>query len=193
MHEHRFDPKHLAKLNDPERLADVNPDRLLAAAGAAAWRTVVDMGAGTGLFAVELARRLPVATVYAVDVAPEMIEWMAGHLPDDVRGRVRPLLSDGVTVLLPDAHADLVVLINVYHEFDERPRVLAELRRLLRPGGTVLVADWKAEETPTGPPLWHRVPEDAIRQELAAAGFEAIQSHPGLAYHGLLTGRRPPG
>jgi ubiquinone/menaquinone biosynthesis C-methylase UbiE len=184
---HRFDPSKLARLNDPERLVDLDPGLLLRAAGVQEATSVLEVGAGTGLFATAFARRLPGSVVYAADVSPEMVEWMCGHLGAADLEQVTPLLSDALALPLADDAIDLVTMINVHHEFDDARAALREARRVLRPGGVLLIADWRPEPMPKGPPLEHRVAEETIREDVALAGLVDIVSHPGLPYHNLVT------
>lgn len=184
---HRFHPSRLERLNDPERLVDLDPDLLLRAVGEPVPRTVVELGAGTGMFATAIAERLPDSEVYAVDVSQEMIDWMREHLQDDVRERVTPILAEARSLPLSDDSVDLVTMIDVHHEFDDPHAALHEARRVLRAGGTVLIADWKPEPMPKGPPVEHRVSEETIRNDLTLAGLVDVTTHPGLPLHTLVT------
>jgi len=156
---------------------------------------IVEIGAGTGLFAEEFSRLAPEATVYAVDMAPEMIEWMSEHrsgvVPRDGHApRLVPVRSTETSVPLPDASADLVVMLNVHHELADPVGTYTDAYRLLRPGGQMLVVDWAARETPKGPPQAIRASVAALDAALTAAGFVDVESHAGLVWHSLVTARR---
>jgi predicted methyltransferase len=81
-------------------------------------------------------------------------------------------------------------MINLHHHLESRPGTLAECRRLLKPGGCLLVVDWKPGETEHGPPLEFRVPPAAVRTELEAAGFSAVAEHAIMPEHWCLTARK---
>ena len=147
----------------------------------------MELGAGTGMFATAIAERLPDSEVYAVDISQEMIDWMREHLQDDVRERVTPILAEARSLPLSDDSVDLVTMIDVHHEFDDPHAALREARRVLRAGGTVLIADWKPEPMPKGPPVEHRVSEETIRNDLTLAGLVDVTTHPGLPFHTLVT------
>lgn len=188
---YRFNPAKLEKLNDPGRLDDLVPDRMWAAFGAPERVVAVDLGAGTGLFAREFARRLDGGVIWAVDSEPRMIAWMEANLPAETLRTVRPLPGDATAVPLPDASAGLVYAIALYHELPEPALMLREALRLLAPGGTVGIVDWKAEDTPHGPPLAHRIDAPVIARQLREAGFADVEVCDVLPYHNVLTARRP--
>lgn len=191
MSAYRFDPAKLDKLNDAARLDDLVPDLMWAAFGVPDAALVVEIGAGTGMFAREFAERMPDdATLVAVDSEPLMVEWMTEHLAAGPGARITPLLSDASALPMPDGTADLIYSVNLWHELADHAAALAEAKRVLLPSGVIAVVDWKAEQTPKGPPLAHRTPADGISRALEAAGFTEARIHPVLRYHSVVTARR---
>ncbi len=188
--ERKFDPRHLDVLNSPERFDRENPDVIWNELGLRDPKVLVDLGAGTGFFAVPFSRKMRGGTVHACDLQQEMLDWLAEHLPDDARGSVHPVKMEEASVPLPDGIADLVYMINLHHELEDRRAVVLEARRLLKPGGTVLIADWKKGDTPVGPPQEIRVSEEEIVADLRSAGFRDIRTHPVLPYHSFVTGKK---
>lgn len=186
----KFDPRSLDVLNSPERLGRENPDIIWKELDLKEPRVLVDIGAGTGFFAVPFARKSPSITVHACDLQDEMLHWLREHLPEDLRMRIIPVKMEERRVPLPDGIADLVYMINLHHELEDRDAIMKECFRLLRPGGTVMVADWKKGETPVGPPQEIRVSGEEIAAELRRAGFRDITDHPVLPYHNFVTGKK---
>ena len=160
----KFDPKKLAKLNNPERLHRENPELIWTTLALPSPDTVIDIGAGTGFFAIPFSRKMPHGKVYACDIAPEMIGWMEENLPDDCRQKVIPLKMTENTVPLPDGQADLVLMVNLHHELENPTALLGEAWRLLKIGGKLAIIDWRDEQTPDGPPVHIRVSESHIRE-----------------------------
>ena len=180
----KFDVTKLERLNDPARLERIPPDALWAALGDPAAETIVEIGAGTGLYAEQFALVCPGAVVYAADIEPSMVDYMNTH-----RGSVVPLLVQETSVPLPDAEADAVVMINLHHELVDPAATYREARRLLHPGGVVLVTDW-APGGDSGPPQEIRATGEHIGEMLAQAGFDTITVHDPLPTHSLVTGRK---
>jgi SAM-dependent methyltransferase len=188
---HKFDPARLERLRDPARLATQNPEAIWAVLSAGlAVRTVVDLGAGIGFFALPFARRLPGGTVYACDVNPEMLRYLEEAIRQAGAQNVQPVQTEEVHVPLPDGVADVVLMINLHHELDFRAGTLAECRRLLRPGGRIALIDWKPIQTEHGPPLEVRFAPSAVQAELEAAGFSAVAVHAIMPEHWCLTAQR---
>lgn len=187
----RFNPAKLDRLNDVGRLIDLAPDAMWSAFGVPEARTVIEIGAGTGMFAREFAERMLSGTLYAVDSEPTVLGWMREHLGTPERVDIVVTDSDASSISLPDRIADLVYSVNLHHELDDPAKMLSEARRLLRPGGTVAIVDWKQEATPKGPPMEHRVSTTEIRAQLASAGFSDLKTHEVLSYHSVVTGVSP--
>lgn len=188
---HRFDPAKMLKLNDPDRLNDLIPDLIWEAFGAPRSAAVVEIGAGTGLFVAEFARRMDRGTIHAVDSEPVMLDWMRGHLDDSGEVRIVVTDADAGDLPLPDGTVDLVYTINLHHELEDPATMLAEARRVLRPGGLVGIVDWKRAETPKGPPLAHRIGTTELLRQLSEAAFVTAETHDILPYHDVVTALAP--
>lgn len=186
MDQHRFDVRKLERLNDETRFEQLIPELMWSALGNPNPSTIVEIGAGTGLFANRFAEMALDATVFAVDVEPIMVKWMEhNRLRQD--GRLRPVLSDENHVPLPDAIADIVVTINLHHELASPAETYSEALRLLKPGGQILVVDWAPIDTPSGPPQAIRASEYQLLEILGEVGFKDLKAHPGLPWHSLVT------
>jgi ubiquinone/menaquinone biosynthesis C-methylase UbiE len=191
----KFDPRRLGRLNDPARTLYLDIDRMWEGFGVDRPHSVVDLGAGTGFFAVRFAPLLATGgTVHACDSSPLMVDWMRANLTQAQLRAVVPMVVTENAIGLPDGSVDLLYMINVHHELAEPARLLAEARRILRPGAPLAVIDWKKRETlfngeSHGPPLDRRVDEAAIRTDLEAAGFTDIRRHDWLPLHSFLVAR----
>ena len=153
----------------------------------------MDIGAGTGVFALIFSKLMSGGRVYACDISGRMIEWMEANLPrpgGDSEGVVIPVRMEEVSVPLPDGAADMVYMINLHHELDDPAGNIREAHRLLKTGGKLMIIDWKNEATPKGPPLEIRVAEETIMLQMRECGFSAVTSHRVLPYHNLLTGEK---
>ena len=187
----KFEVNKLERLNDPGRFDTLRPDAMWEALGRPDPHAIVEIGAGTALFAATFASLAPAATVYAADIEPVMIEWMNANRPEVARGSVVPLLSQETSVPLPDGIADLVVMINLHHELTDPAATYREACRLLAVGGQLLAVDWAPFETPRGPSLAIRVSAERAIALLEQAGFADLVAHDVLPWHWLVTGTKP--
>jgi ubiquinone/menaquinone biosynthesis C-methylase UbiE len=199
-----FPPEAAGRLDSPERLRQVPVERVLACLPLQKGCRVVDVGCGTGTYFFPIFEKLMgEGTFVALELQEEMLRLFLSRLesyaeyPGFVHIEVGRAKPDKLP--LPDSSADIVLLANVYHEIENRPGYLRELRRVLSPGGTLCVLDWRnAEELPElhadmerlGPPLQHRVAERQALEELEGAGFQWIVSHSGFAQNWCLSARK---
>lgn len=190
-HERMFRHEHAHKLDDPERERWLPPADVVARVGARPGLSIADVGAGTGYFALPMARAvLPGGKLFAVDVQPEMLERL--------RARVDPGLpvvlvrGDAAKTTLEGGSVDLAFLGNVWHELDDHGAALEEMARVLRPGGRVAILDWRTDvESPPGPPLEHRIAALDVGNALRARGWEPeVPSQVGK-YSYLIIATRP--
>ncbi|HOT77743.1 MAG TPA: class I SAM-dependent methyltransferase [Candidatus Wallbacteria bacterium] len=172
----KFDEKKAHKLNDPGRIKWQDPDLLSTIFGDMDSKTAVELGVGTGYFAVALAKKYKKAKIVGVDISFEMIQKFKENAEANGITNVLCVKSEENDTLLRDNFADVVYLINVYHELADQRLFLMEARRILKKGGTILIIDWKAEDTPQGPPLYERIGADHIVDQLKLLKFKKISS-----------------
>jgi ubiquinone/menaquinone biosynthesis C-methylase UbiE len=189
----KFNMEKLERLNDPGRFDSLPPDVFWDALGAPAGEaTILEIGAGTGLFAAAFAQRAPHVVVYAADMADQMLEWMRLNRPEVADERIIPVKASEVGLPLPDEMADAAYMINLHHELAEPAASYAEAFRLLKPGGRMLVVDWAPRETPKGPPLEVRARPEYVAELLGDAGFTNIcVNDERLPWHWMVTAKRP--
>lgn len=187
----KFDVSKLERLNDPGRFESLDPDIMWHALGDPSPRTIVEIGAGTGLFAARFAHMAPGSKVYAVDSHPKMIAWMTENRTEVADGSLVPVRSSETGVPLATGIADLVVMINVHHELADPDATYSEALRLLVNGGRMLLVDWAPIDTPKGPPQRIRASSELLTATLRRAGFCDVEVHSGLPWHSLLTAHRP--
>ena len=186
----KFDVSKIERLEDVARFESLDHDVMWAALGSPSPRVVVDIGAGTGLFARRFAAMAPDATVFAADTAPVMLRWIDEH-PDPVVGdRIKPLLAEESKVPLADDSADLAIMINLHHELIDPAVSYREALRLLCPGGQLLVVDWAPGNTEGGPQQHIRATPEKIICLLERAGFVNAAAHAGLPKHSIVTARK---
>jgi ubiquinone/menaquinone biosynthesis C-methylase UbiE len=196
-HSRRFDPAKLAKLDSPERRARMPHAAIVAALELEPHARIADVGAGTGYVTFALLDGEPSpAIVHAVDVSEPMLEELTRRAALHARGvLVHVYVAGAESLPLDAASVDRVVLGNVFHELDDPPRALAEARRVLAPGGRLVVLDWERPagakgEADIGPPYEHRVAGDDVEAALRRADFADVRRHEGFRDVYAISGRR---
>jgi ubiquinone/menaquinone biosynthesis C-methylase UbiE len=181
-----FDPQHAGRLGDPARLAALPQAAVVALLRLDGDETIVDYGAGTGVYTVAVAAALPRGRLIAVEALPQLAETLRAKLTPDLGDRVEIVETDRNTVPAADATADRVVMVDVLHHLYDQPGALAEVTRLLRPGALFVVIDWGDLERTVGPPIGHVLGLAAVRDIVTSMGLDVVEAHaPGtlLPYH----------
>jgi SAM-dependent methyltransferase len=133
----------------------------------------VEFGCGYGTFTLPAAKRTT-GTVYALEIEPDLaalVQTKTAALAN-VRVRRRDFVVEGTG--LADESAEYVMLFNILHAA-EAPAMLAEARRVLRPGGLLGVIHWNYDErTPRGPSMDIRQRPEECRDLALSAGFELL-------------------
>jgi cyclopropane fatty-acyl-phospholipid synthase-like methyltransferase len=159
----------------PDRDAWQKPDEVIAALQLPRDARIADVGAGTGYFAVRLARAAPQGQVLAVDVEPDMVRFVDARAAKEgllnLRGRITP--TDRADI---DDGTDLVLVVDTYHHIGDRVAYFTALRAKLSPRGRLAIIDFRPTSD-RGPPKEHKLADDVVQRELEAAGFARVASH----------------
>ncbi len=181
-----FDPQHAGRLEDPARLKALPAAAVVGLLRLDGTETVVDYGAGTGVYTTAVAEAVPHGRVVAVEALEPLAENLRDRLGAGLAGRVEVVVTAENAIPAQDAVADRVLMVDALHHLYDEPGALAEVTRLLRPGGLFVVVDWGDIERPVGPPLRHVLGFAKAREVIARMGLREVETHaPGtlLAYH----------
>jgi ubiquinone/menaquinone biosynthesis C-methylase UbiE len=192
----RFDPKHAGKLENPDRLLELPPAKLVELLRLSGAETVVDFGAGTGMYSLPLAAAVPRGRVYAVDEQDAILDRLRAKLEaqPSVTNVVPVASGDDGSAPLDDGVAAAMLIVNVLHHVEDDPRALPEMYRLLAPGGRLVVAEFARMDRPVGPSNDHVLPLDTVRALLTGAGFTELAVYaPGAVgmYHNVIVAEKP--
>ncbi|HKC12459.1 MAG TPA: methyltransferase domain-containing protein [Vicinamibacteria bacterium] len=186
-HLHRDAQAYIAMLEDPARDAYQKPNEVVAALGLKAGEVVADVGAGSGYFAVRLAQSVgPTGAVYAVDISPEMIVHLNRRIRDAGIQNVQTILAAPDDPLLRDASVDRFFVCDTWHHIADQEAYLTRMKRMLRPGGLVVMIDFQKRELPLGPPLAMKIAREDLIRQMEGAGFELLREHTFLPYQYFL-------
>jgi SAM-dependent methyltransferase len=175
---HRFeDADQWSKVfDDPARDAWQEPAELVASLQLQPGQSVADIGAGTGYFERHLAAAVgPTGRVIAIDIEPDMVAHLSERARREETPQVEARLGAPDDPKLAPGEVDLVLLVDTYHHVDDRVAYFGRLKAALRPGGRLVVVDFRPDGDPAiGPPLAHRLTPDQVRDELGRAGWTPL-------------------
>jgi ubiquinone/menaquinone biosynthesis C-methylase UbiE len=161
----------------PERVEEEHPDEALDALKIAKGSTVADIGAGVGYFTWRLAERVgPSGIVYAEDIQQVMLDMLNRNMKERKLANVRPVLGAIDDPKLPKDSLDLVLLVDVYHEFSEPQRMLARIRESLKPGGRLVLLEYRGEDPKVPIRPEHKMTVKQVRAELEPANLAFVES-----------------
>ena len=179
-------------LERPERKVEERPDLLLAALALKPGMQVADIGAGTGYYSWRMAEGVGAAgRVWAVDVQPEMLALLDAQMKKRQADNVRAVLGTSTDPRLPVAAIDLVLMVDVYHEFDHPREMLNALVRALKPGGRIVFVEYRAEDPAVPIKPHHKMSEAQVRREAVAAGLVWMKTVGTLPWQHIVIFERP--
>jgi ubiquinone/menaquinone biosynthesis C-methylase UbiE len=164
-------------LEAPSREIARRHEEIVAALQLPSGAAVADIGAGTGLLSLDLARAVgPTGKVFAVDIVPAFLAEVRGRAQRAGLTNVRTVLANERSADLPAASIDLAFLCDVYHHLEYPHTYLASLARALRPGGRLVVIDFKRIPGVTKPAVLDHVRADQaqVTREIEQAGFRLL-------------------
>lgn len=158
-----------AWLERPERQEEERTDLLLSALRLKAGETVADVGAGTGYFSWRMAQRVgETGKIYAVEIQQEMLDLLMGNMRKrGVDGRVVPVLGTTQDPKLPAESLDTILLVDVYHEFDFPYEMTQGMLRALKPGGRLVLVEYRGEDRYVPIKPLHKMTVDQVKKEMS--------------------------
>lgn len=183
--------KMVERLESPARLANLRPAELVSRLEIVRGTTVVDLGTGTGTLLEDLSLAVgPTGHVIAEDIHADFLERARERVKTAGLGNVQFLLGTEMDPKVPAGAADLVVVLDAYHHFDYPERMLAAIKRSLRPGGRLAIVEYHkkrgAMEVDPDFALTHiRAGAEQVVREVEAAGYKLVwhrEHAPGRQY-----------
>jgi len=176
-HQHSFSgAEHWAEVfDDPKRDAWQKPHQVLETLALKPDAAVADIGAGTGYFAVRLAHFLPRGRVYAVDIEPDMVKYLAERARRERLDQITAVAGAPDDARLP-GKVDLVLMVDTYHHIEQREDYFRRLAHSLKPDARIAIIDFNAKSE-IGPPPAARMASKQVVAEMAKAGYRLEHEH----------------
>lgn len=178
---------------DPQRKNWQSPELVLQKMGDLNGKTVADIGVGTGYFAFRIIRRG--AHVIGIDIDKRFLDYIRerkAELSPEVASRLETRLSVPESPELKPEEVDWILIVNTYHFLEHRVDYLRKLYKALKPGGKIMIVDFKKGYSPVGPADSAKVISGVTDNELKTAGFHIIDDdESSLQYQYIIRARKP--
>jgi ubiquinone/menaquinone biosynthesis C-methylase UbiE len=178
-------------LEREEREREERSDLLLRELALEPGMQVADVGAGTGYYARRIARLVaPGGTVHAVDVQQRMLRQLQELARREGLGNIQPVLGTTSDTRLAPSSVDLALLVDVYHELEFPVEAMASVVRAVRPGGRVVLVEYRAEDPKVPIKSLHRMSEAQVLREMAVHPLVHERTSNVLPWQHILVFRR---
>lgn len=150
-----------------------------------------DIGAGTGYYSFRVAPLVPRGKVLAVDIQQEMLDLMSQLARDKDVTNVEPILGTITDPNLPDGGVDWVLMVDAYHEFDHPREMMEALFEDLKPGGQVILLEFRAEDPTVLIKECHKMTEAQAIKEMEVVGLKHVETLKDLPWQHVMFFEKP--
>jgi ubiquinone/menaquinone biosynthesis C-methylase UbiE len=178
-------------LERAEREDEERPQKLVALMNLRPADVVADIGAGTGYFSFRIAPKVPEGRVLAVDIQPEMLDLLRAGAAERGVDNVEPVLGKIDDPNLPAGKVDVALMVDAYHEFDHPREMMEGVVRGLKPGGRVVLVEYRGEDLNVPIKPLHKMTEAQAKKEMAAVGLKHVKTHPDLPRQHVMVFQKP--
>lgn len=179
-------------LERPEREEEEKPQLLVESIGLQPTDVVADIGVGSGYFAFRIAPLVPRGKVLGVDIQQEMLDLLSQAAKERGVTNVQPVLGTTADPKLPKAGVDVVLMVDAYHEFDKPREMMAAVVESLKPGGRVVLVEYRAEDPAVPIKPLHKMTAAQAVAEMTAAGLSHVETKDVLPRQHLMIFQKPP-
>jgi ubiquinone/menaquinone biosynthesis C-methylase UbiE len=176
-----------AWLTRESRQREEDCETMLTALDVKPGQTVCDMGCGNGFYSVELAKLVGEnGKVLAVDIQREMLQMLKERAADEKISNIELILGTIVDPKLPENSVDVMLMVDVYHEFSHPEEMLAAIRKSLKPDGRVALVEFRAEDPKVPIKPLHKMSKEQIMKEFPPNGFKLVEEFDELPWQHLM-------
>lgn len=180
-----------AWLERAEREEEERPDRLVELMALRPSDVVADIGAGTGYFSFRMSAKVPQGKVLAVDIQPEMLDLLKDAAKARRVTNVVPVLGKIDDPNLAALTVDVALMVDAYHEFDHPREMMDGIVKALKPGGRVVLVEYRGEDPDVPIKPLHKMTENQAKKEMSAVGLEHVKTLPDLPRQHVMIFRKP--
>jgi ubiquinone/menaquinone biosynthesis C-methylase UbiE len=164
-------------LDRPEREDEEQPAKVLEALELKGGEVVADLGAGAGFFSFKMSPKVgEKGKVLAVDIQDEMIAELQKRIRKLKLSNVETVKCTETDPKLPEGGVDLVLMVDVYHELSYPYEVMTAIRKALKPGGRVVLVEYRKEDRKVPIKEVHKMSEEQMKKEMAVVGLEHLKT-----------------
>jgi ubiquinone/menaquinone biosynthesis C-methylase UbiE len=186
-----MDPDNANWLERSNREDEELPEQVLSHMNLKPAEVVADVGAGTGYFTFRLSPMLPNGKVLAVEIQPEMLEIIKKRAREMQVKNVFPIPGTLTDPNLPEAGVDVVLMVDAYHEFSYPREMMEVIIRALKPGGRVIVVEYRGEDSRVAKPPHHKMTEAQLIKEMSAVGLRRHETKDFLPQQHFMVFEKP--
>jgi ubiquinone/menaquinone biosynthesis C-methylase UbiE len=155
-------------LDRPEREEEERPSILLKLLSIKPGQALVDLGAGSGYLTFPMAKMVgPKGKVFAVEIQQEMLDIIEKRQKERGVNNIVRVLGDIKDPRLPASSADLILLVDVYHEFDYPYEMTTNMVKALKPGGRLVFVEYRKEDPEVPIKEVHKMSLAQVKKEMA--------------------------
>ena len=158
-------------LERDERDLEENTSLLLKNLAVKPGMVIADIGAGSGYHSALLSKMVGNGKVFAVDVEPEMIAYLIKRIKQEKLSSIVPVLSTEQKLSLPENTVDMMLLVDVYHEFSYPYEMALSMLSAIKPGGKLVLVEFRSEDPAVPIKKIHKMSVSQAIKEFKAAGF----------------------
>lgn len=170
---------HLAAgwLERPEREREEQPRKLMEALKLKNGDVVCDLGCGSGYFTFPMAQKVgPKGKVLAVDIQPEMLDIIKKKAKVAKIKNVEPVQGEEKDPKLPEGEVDLILMVDVYHEFSFPFEMTQAMVKALKPGGRLVFVEYRMEDPRVPIKLVHKMTEKQVIKEMKPHALKWVET-----------------
>jgi len=179
-------------LERPERKTEEGLDQLIDLLQLKPGMKVGDIGAGTGRLSVLMLNRIkPEGQVWAVDIQPEMVNYLSSRAKQFGKNQLMVSQSSSTSPNIPPATLDMAIMVDVYHELEFPREFLQNLMKSVKPGGRVIFVEYRANDKSVPIKTLHTMTVAQVRKEAQDAGLIFERSDSTLPWQHVVVFRLP--